>query len=188
MKNVTAKACLLVGLMACGTAMAEQSDLIEPIIETQSTNVDIHSADWEIGIFGGAANLDGGTTHGVFGARLAYHLTENFFAEASYSVTGHEPEVKYLDGVLGYNFHSQLFVSSDYRFNTSLFFVGGGGYTELENGSEFKTIVGGAGYRVMLDDKFSMRFDLRGHLHHQLDNDEEWALDAVATLGMAYYF
>ncbi|WOH38955.1 hypothetical protein RI844_06975 [Thalassotalea fonticola] len=192
MVNVKRNVCLLAGLLAIGSfAQAEEieeSGIIEPVISRQAVDVDIHASDWEIGVFAGAANMDQGTTNAVAGARFGYHLNENFFAEASYTLSNHDNEVSFMNVVLGYNFHQSTFVTSDYTAKTSIFFVAGGGRTDFDGVAELNTIVGGAGYRVMLNDSFSLRFDLRGHIHHQVETDEEWAVDAEANAGLSYFF
>ncbi|TKB46096.1 outer membrane beta-barrel domain-containing protein [Thalassotalea mangrovi] len=165
-----------------------EQTVIDPVIGQPT--IEMHSKDFEVTGFAGLAGLDQVTTNGMFGVRFAYHLTENIFAEGSYSVTGHSNSVTYYDGVIGYQFPGQLFVSQNYRYNTATFLVFGGGKTDFENtGGAYNTIVGGGGYRVMITDDFNVRFDLRGHVHHQIEGDRDgWSIDFEAAVGLGYYF
>ncbi|MDN3652676.1 hypothetical protein QWY77_07855 [Thalassotalea ponticola] len=187
-------------LALTGVANAEQTsspsnsnDIVEPVLQRQAATLDMHSRDWEIGVFGGLATIDSdgvsapSTTHAAIGVRGAYHFTDNIFIEGSYSVTGHSQQVTFINGVLGYNFHQDTFITRDYGMKTSLFFVAGAGLTDYENYVENKTLVGGAGYRVVLNDAFSVRIDLRGHLHKQ-HGGGDFSISPEATLGLAFSF
>ncbi|KGJ97145.1 hypothetical protein [Thalassotalea sp. ND16A] len=192
MVNVKSKVCLLAAMLAfsqggVAATQGSETDIIEPVIARQAIDVDLHSADWEIGVFAGAVNLDTGSSNAVTGGRFAYHLNENFFAELSYSETNHTPAVKYFNGVLGYNVHQNTFIASNLSAKSSIFFVAGIGDIEIE-GSSLNSVVAGAGYRLMITDSFSLRFDLRGHVHHEFGNDDEWAIDTEANAGVAYFF
>ncbi len=192
MVNVITKVCLLTVILAfsqgvIAASQGSEADMIEPVIARQAIEVDLHSADWEIGVFAGGVNLDGGTNNAVTGGRFAYHFNENFFAELSYSVTDHSVEVKYFNGVLGYNVHQITFIASTLSAKSSIFFVAGVGEIEMED-SNINGMVAGAGYRLMMNDSFSLRFDLRGHVHHEFGNDDEWVVDTEATAGVAYFF
>ncbi|WP_394172415.1 outer membrane beta-barrel domain-containing protein [Thalassotalea litorea] len=169
-----------------------EQTVIDPVIGQPT--IEMHSKDFELTGLLGLANVEHVSTNGLFGVRFAYHLTENIFAEASYSVTGHGNSVTYYDAVMGYQFPGQLFLSQNYRYNTATYLVFGGGKSDFEsandyNGGNYNTVVGGGGYRVMLTDDFNIRFDLRGHVHHQLKHDTDaWAIDIEAAVGLGYYF
>lgn len=196
--NVKRGIFILAGLLAfsCVSFAQEQSvnsDIIEPSLSRDVINVDIHSANWEITLFGGLVNIDqnlpGGSTNGIAGTRFAYHLNENFFVEASYALSFHDIEFTYYDAVIGYNFHQDTFLTSDVTAKTALFFVLGAGVTSIDGDADDEgTLVAGAGYRVMFTDNFSMRLDLRGHAHSEFYSDDDKAVDMEATLGLSYFF
>ncbi|TLU65107.1 outer membrane beta-barrel domain-containing protein [Thalassotalea litorea] len=175
---------------AMSSANAEEDveqTVIDPVIGQPT--IEMHSKDFEVTGFLGLAGVDQVTTNGMFGARFAFHITENVFAEASYSVTGHASSVTYYDAVMGYQFPGQLFLSQNYRYNTATYVVFGAGKSDFEKRGSLNTIVGGGGYRVMITDDFNVKFDLRGHLHHEIKaNPDQWAIDFEATVGIGYYF
>ncbi|QDP01933.1 outer membrane beta-barrel domain-containing protein [Thalassotalea sp. PS06] len=172
-------------------AIAEEdveTTVIDPVIGQPT--IEMHSKDFEISGFLGLAGVDQVTTNGLVGLRFAFHITENIFAEASYSVSGHANSVTYYDAVMGYQFPGQLFLTQNYRYNTATYLVFGGGKSDFENRpGAHNTVVGGGGYRIMITDDLNVRFDLRGHVHHQIEGDrDKWAIDFEAAVGLGYYF
>lgn len=186
--QLTSVAILSASLLSNANAEEDvEQTVIDPVIGQPT--IEMHSKDFEITGVLGLANVEHVSTNGLFGARFAYHITENIFAEASYSVTGHGNSITYYDGVIGYQFPGQLFLSQKYRYNTSTYLVFGGGKSDFDNGGSYNTVVGGGGYRVMITDDFNIRFDLRGHVHHQIKFDTDaWAIDFEAAVGLGYYF
>nr|WP_248289580.1 hypothetical protein [Thalassotalea sp. Y01] len=122
------------------------------------------------------------------GARFGYHFTQNWFIEASYSLSQHDREVTIYNAVVGYNFHQDTYLTSTFDLKTSLFFVLGAGMTDYDGLGDNETGVAGAGYRVMFNDAFSMRFDVRGYVHEQYGAEDEYSFNTEATLGFAYFF
>ncbi|HEY5807887.1 MAG TPA: hypothetical protein VIT67_07955, partial [Povalibacter sp.] len=68
-------------------APSEQSvpqPIINPEVERREIKrAKIDTEDFEIGIYGGILSIEDFESHPVYGARLAYHLTEDFFLEAT---------------------------------------------------------------------------------------------------------
>ncbi|QBY03111.1 outer membrane beta-barrel domain-containing protein [Thalassotalea sp. HSM 43] len=182
------------GVNAEENSQQNSQDIIEPALSRQTVDVDMSSNDFEVGIFGGGLNVDGdtryvdSTTNAVVGARIGYHFTENLFIEASYSVTNHDRELTLYNAVLGYNFLQDTYVTNNYDMKTSLFFVLGAGITDYDGLDDNETGVFGAGYRIMFNDSFSMRFDVRGYVHEQYGAEDEYSFNTDMTLGFAYFF
>lgn len=62
--------------------------VIEPDIERRDIKVpDIKAEDIEVGIFAGVLSIENFGSDGVYGVRGAYHITEDFFAEATYGLS-----------------------------------------------------------------------------------------------------
>ena len=65
---------------------------LEPLVvrEPERRKVDIDkldTEDWEIGIFAGLMSVEDFGTDSLIGARIAYHVTEDFFVEGQYGRT-----------------------------------------------------------------------------------------------------
>ena len=82
----------------------------------------------------------------VAGVSFAYHITEDFFAQANYAtsktqktsyellsggvelLTKDQRDLSYYNISLGYNvLPGQVYISDKWHFNTGVFFIGGGG-------------------------------------------------------------
>ena len=58
--------------------------VVDPEVERREIKeAKIDREDFEIGVFAGLMSIEDFGTDGVFGLRLAYHVTEGFFVEAS---------------------------------------------------------------------------------------------------------
>jgi outer membrane beta-barrel protein len=162
---------------------AEQEPVIMPDLERRTiTEADIDSEDFEAGIFVGVMSVEDFGSNVVYGARAAYHITEDFFTEAAIGRTdtdetsyetlsggaqilsGSERELTYYNISLGYNLlPGEAFIGSGHAFNSALYVIAGIGNTEFANDSHF-TINVGAGYRFLLNDWIALHVDFRDHI------------------------
>ena len=120
-------------------------------------------------------------TYSVGGARLAYHVTEGLFAEATYAQTsdvdkssaeilgnydlsfGSDRKYKYYDLSLGYNLlPGEVFIGKNHSFNSAFYVVAGAGNTTFHDEDMF-TLSFGGGYRLLLTDAIGLHFDVRDH-------------------------
>ena len=63
---------------------ASDRSIIEPEVERREIKRSrIDSEDFEIGLYAGILSIEDFESHSVFGGRFAYHLTEDFFLEAT---------------------------------------------------------------------------------------------------------
>lgn len=189
------------GFLACSLFLASTTvfaadntaSVLEPVIKNDAVELDMHSRDFEVGIVGGLLNvddyrIDNSTGLGV-GGKLGYHFNNHWFTEASlFNTKSFETggDMTIADLVIGYKLHQDTYLSSNFRAKSSIYVIGGGGIIQFRE-SNFKTIVGGAGYRIMLSDNISARAELRGNLHKAFITDG-WSIDPQATLGLGYYF
>ena len=62
--------------------------MIEPEVERREIKAPkIDSEDFEIGAYVGFMSIEDFGSNAVYGARLAYHITEGLFAEATYGMS-----------------------------------------------------------------------------------------------------
>ena len=159
------------------------TQVIQPVISRRIIEVDkIDTEDFEVGAYIGILSTEDFGANTVIGVRLAYHITENIFAEAAYgmsdtSETSYErlsggaklltPEdrrLTYYNISLGYNLlPGEAYLSDGMAFNTSLYIIGGAGITQFAGDNRF-TVNFGAGYRFLTSDWLAIHADVRDHI------------------------
>jgi outer membrane beta-barrel protein len=181
----------LLGLvLACSnlavTEVAAQSDedvdgnLIEPQIERVDFDESlIDSYDIELAVYAGFLAVENFDTNPVVGLKLGYHVSEDFFVQASFGrsdvgdtsfekLTGGAPllssserEVEYYLVSLGFNlFPGEAFFTDSTTFNTVFYVSGGIGSTRFA-GDDRYTIGVAAGHRTIFADGFSLDIEMR---------------------------
>lgn len=168
------------------TEVAAQSDedadgnLIEPQIERVDFDESlIDSYDIELAIYAGLLAMENFDTNPVVGLKLGYHVSEDFFVQASFArsevgetsfekLTGGAPllssserEVEYYLVSLGFNlFPGEAFFTDSTTFNTVFYVSGGIGSTRFA-GDDRYTIGLAAGHRTIFADGFSLDIEMR---------------------------
>jgi len=118
----------------------------------------------------------------VYGARLAYHLSEDFFAEAiggtsdaglsSYErlsggaplLTDSERQFTYYSLGFGWNaLPGEVFLGGKRAYNSSVYLTLGAGATRFAGDDRF-TLTAGAGARVLIRDWLAVHLDMRDHI------------------------
>jgi len=210
-------ACVAIALcLSQGCSLLQRSDpeytgqepVITPDLERRTiTEADIDSEDFEAGVFVGIMSVEDFGSNVVYGARAAYHITEDFFTEAaigrtdtdetSYEVlsggaqilSGSERELTYYNISLGYNLlPGETFIGGSHAFNSALYVIAGVGNTEFANDSHF-TVNVGAGYRFLLNDWIALHLDFRDHIFDSdlLGNDKT-THNLEGTGGVTFFF
>ena len=181
---------LLVALLGLGsltsTELAAQSEeeesgnLIEPQIERVDFDESlIDSYDFELALYAGYLAIENFDTNLVTGLKIGYHVSEDFFVQASYGtsevgetsfekLTGGAPllsdderDVEYYLISLGFNlFPGETFFTDSTTFNTVLYVSGGIGSTDFA-GSDRHTIAYAVGHRTLFADGFSLDIEMR---------------------------
>jgi outer membrane beta-barrel protein len=191
---------------------ADDSTENRPIIEPQVERREIRRAridteDFEIGAYFGMLNIEDFESHTVYGARLAYHLTEDFFIEGtvgqskagrtSYEtlsgsaslLTDDERDYTYYALSLGWNaLPGEVFIGENRAYNTAFYFVAGIGSTTFAGDDRF-TVSGGFGYRVLPADWIAVHFDVRDHVYDiDLLGEKKIVNNLEAHLGLSIFF
>jgi len=205
----------LVGLLfAVGVVHADDlierdsESVIEPELERRTiTEADIDSEDFEVGAYAGVMSIEDFGSNFVYGIRAAYHITEDFFAEAAYGrteadetsyetlsggaklLTDSQRRFDYYNISLGYNlFPGEAFIGSGHAFNTAFYVIAGVGNTEFADDSHFTANVG-AGYRCLATDWMALRVDVRDYIFKSdlLGNDKT-TNNLEFTGGLSFFF
>jgi outer membrane beta-barrel protein len=195
-------------LLRTGEPVYSETDpVIEPELERREIReADIDSEDFEVGVFAGAMNVEDFGTNFVYGARLAYHVTEDLFAEAAVGrtetdetsfeelsggaqiVPDDDRTLTYYNISLGWNILPGEVFFAGHAFNSALYIIGGVGNTEFADDNHF-TINFGAGYRLLLTDWVAMHLDMRTHTYESdLLGDDERKYNLEAHGGLTVFF
>ena len=160
---------------------AQTDPVIKPEVERRDVEIpDIDTEDFELGIFTGQYSMEDFGSASVSGYRIAYHLTERAFVEATHGETTITDEAfrNFLAGglfaqqtipleydyiVVGYNlFPGEVFPIDGSAWTSDFYIVAGAGNTNFDNKDHSTTVLGG-GLRVLPADWIGLHFDARRH-------------------------
>lgn len=180
-------------------AAVERRDVAPPEIDTE---------DFEVGASYGFMSIEDFGSDGAWGLRLAYHVTEALFAEATYGQTDagktsyellsgsqapllskDDREYSWYDLALGWNLlPGEVFIGRNHAFNSALYVVVGAGSTSFAD-DDFFTFVYGAGYRVLATDSIALHFDVRDHMFDiDITGDDKTTHNIEFSLGATWFF
>ena len=157
--------------------------VVQPeIARREIVEPDIDEEDFEIGGYLGFLSIEDFGTSPVYGARLAYHVTDDIFLEAavgtstadktSYELlsgnvqllTDDERDFTYYNLSAGFNLlPGEAFFFDRYALNSQFYLIAGVGSTRFAGNDEF-TVNVGAGYRLLVNDWMAVHLDARDHM------------------------
>jgi outer membrane beta-barrel protein len=164
------------------------------------------SNDFELGLFTGTYATQNFGSSWVYGARVGYHVTEDFFVEAVYGQTKVSDELfrrilpggifattseklAYYNLSVGYNlFPGEIFIGGNRARPSQFYLVAGVGSTKFADQRK-PTFNAGFGYRVYLADWIALQLDLRDHVFSlDLLGKRENTQNIELTGGLSFYF
>ena len=164
------------------TAPLSDDQLLTPKVKRNKVKVGkIDTEDFELGPVVGLYSIEDFGTNMVVGARLAVHLSESFFIEGNYGqtkgnrssaetllnkdfMTEADRNLVYYNLLFGYNFlPGEAFIGKNWAFVNELYLVAGAGNTTFGGEDRF-TIVGGFGYRFLVNDWLATHIDFKDHV------------------------
>ncbi len=185
---------------------------LEPLLvrepERRAVNVDkIDNENFEFGVFGGMFSVQDFGTDTVVGARIAYHVTEDFFVEGTYGqttlgqtsferlsggaqlLTDEQRDMTYYNVSLGWNlFPGESFLGGRWAYKGGLYLIGGVGSTDFGGDNRF-TINAGVGYRLIATDWLAFHVDVRDHFFKSdLLGEEETLHNIEFSGGLTFFF
>ena len=215
MNKTTTRLALIAATFAAVSGAARADDppptQTDQVVVPQVDRRGIHlpqfaSNDFEVGLFTGSYATQNFGTSLVYGVRLGYHITEDFFVEAAYAQTkvsdelyrqilpgGVFPQEKstlsYYNASVGYNIlPGEIFVGSRYARPSQLYVIAGVGSTKLDVQRK-PTLNFGFGYRVYMADWAALQLDLRDHIFSlDLLGTRQSTQNLELTAGLAFYF
>ena len=170
----------MVALLSSAPCHAEDANINEPpvldpnIVRLGLKDADIDDENFEVGVFGGFMSVEHFGTFPVYGARGAWHLSEDLFFEINVGATSvdktpeeernanvnffteDERDMLYYNLSLGFNLlPGEVFLTKNSAFNSSFYVIAGGGTVEFLGEKEFAVNIG-AGLRLILTDQFAL--------------------------------
>ncbi len=188
-------------------AARNQDQVVVPEVDRRNVRLPrIASKDFEIGPFVGTYAVQNFGSSVVYGVRAGYHITEDFFAEATYGRTKVSDDtfrqilpggifvdktstLAYANLSLGYNvLPGEVFIGKGIAKATQVYLIGGLGSTSFNN-QRLQTFNAGLGMRLYLSQRVSMRVDLRDHIFSlDLLGKRERTQNVELTAGLSVYF
>lgn len=190
---------------AASPAAGEQ--VIEPEVARREVRLPRYpSKDFSVSAFMGTYSAQNFGASLVYGLRLGYFLTEDFFTEAAYGSTevsdddfrqilpgGIFPKSKetlsYYNLSLGYNLlPGEVFFGSSVAKASAFYLIAGIGSTRFVE-QRPQTLNFGFGMRLLFSDRFAVQVDVRDHLFSlDLLGRRESTQNLELTAGATYYF
>ncbi len=186
----------------------ELGKIITPDIERRHIKeADLDSEDFEMGLYYGILSVEDFGSNPVAGVTVAYHITEDFFAQASYGasetqktsyellsggvelLTDEQRDLTYYNISLGYNLlPGQVYISEKWRFNTGVYFIAGAGNTHFADKNYF-TYNLGAGFKLYATDWFMVDLSMRNYaFEHELFGETRKTNNLESRLGVSLFF
>jgi outer membrane beta-barrel protein len=157
--------------------------VIDPQVERREIRpAEIDTENWEAGLYVGSLSVEDFEVNIAYGARIAYHISEDFFAEgiagtsdaglSSFErlsggaplLTDSERQFTYYSLGLGWNaLPGEIFLGGKRAYNSAVYLTLGAGSTRFAGGDHF-TLTGGAGARILIRDWLALHLNVRDHV------------------------
>jgi outer membrane beta-barrel protein len=199
---------LLLPALARGADEGERDkeQVIQPELDRRSPGMPkVHAHDFEVGAFAGTLNVESFGSSLVYGARLGYHITEDFFAEATYArstvsdenfrtlgiavFSEEQAQLTYYDLSAGMNlFPGEVFFGRNQARVSYVYVIGGVGVTTFDILTNI-TFNYGLGLRVQPSDLWSVRLEVRDRMFESdLLGTNKWTHNLEVSLGLSMLF
>jgi outer membrane beta-barrel protein len=212
--NKISLACLAtLALLGNGSAFAQQTSrpdsnqVVVPEVERRDIKLPkFPSKDIAVGLFAGTYATQNFGAAAVFGGRLGYHITEDWFVEGTLgqsTVTDEafrqvlpggifvnpEEKLSYYNVSAGYNLlPGEAFPTAKRAKATAIYLIAGIGSTKF-NDQRSQTVNFGLGGRLLLTDRAAVQFDMRDHVFSlDLLGKRQSTHNLELTGGFTYYF
>jgi outer membrane beta-barrel protein len=187
---------------------AEQPQVVEPAVKRRDVEpAALDTENFEAGAFVGTISIEDFGSSLLYGARIAYHFTEDLFAEAtvgtskagntSYEelsgsvelLTDSERQFTYYDLALGWNaLPGEVFFGGKRAMPSAVYFTLGAGSTTFAGDDHF-TVALGAGLRVLANDWIAVHLDVRNHMFQSdLLGNDKLTQNLQVGLGITAFF
>lgn len=186
---------------------APPPSVIEPQVERRKVKVPtIRPSNVELGAYYGELSIQDFGAQPVAGVRLDYHISEDFFAEATYGrakagfssfetlsnvtlISDAERRFTYYNLSLGYNLlPGEVFIGRNLAMTSSFYMIGGIGAVKFAGDQNF-TVNFGAGFRVLPTDWLALHIDVQDLVFRSdVTGTETLKNNLQATFGATVFF
>lgn len=192
--------------LAQTTPPADQSPVVPQVDRRELRLPKFPSRDFEVGGFVGVFATENFGASAVYGLRVGYHLTEDWFVEGSFGSTQVSDEafrqilpggifssdkerLSYYNLSAGYNLlPGEVFLGSRQARATAIYLLGGVGSTDFA-GQKRQTFNLGFGWRILLGERGTLRVDLRDHVFSlDLLGSSQSTHNLETTVGFGWHF
>ena len=193
--------------LAQSTPAANNDQVVIPQVDRRDIEKPkFPSNDFEIGLFTGTFATQNFGSSWVYGARIGYHITEDFFVQGAYAQTKVSDELfrqilpggilipgteklSYYNLSIGYNlFPGEIFIGGRRARPSQFYLVAGVGSTKFADQKK-PTFNLGFGYRLYLADWAALQLDLRDHIFSlDLLGKRQSTQNVELTGGLTVYF
>jgi outer membrane beta-barrel protein len=189
-------------------ASAGTPQVVEPRVQRRDVKAPaIDTENFEAGLFVGTVSIEDFGSSFLYGARIAYHFTEDVFAEAtlgsakagntSYEdlsgsaqlLTDSERQYTYYDLALGWNaLPGESFFGSHRAMPSAVYFTLGAGSTRF-GGDDHFTVTLGSGYRLLVNDWLAAHLDVRNQMFDSdLLGEDKLTQNLQFSIGLTAFF
>ena len=181
--------------------------VISPEVERRPVSrPKIDTEDFEVTGFLGLISVEDFGTNTIYGARAAYHVTEDLFVEGSYGhvdavkltseeslnnvdLLGNDRMYSYYNLAVGWNvLPGEVFLGKNHAFNSAFYVLAGAGNTNFADAQRF-TLTFGAGYRLLATDAIALHLDVRDHLFkNDITGIDKTTNNIEFDLGVSWFF
>ena len=186
----------------------QQPQVVEPAVKRRDVEpAAIDTENFEAGLVVGTISIEDFGSSFVYGARAAYHFTEDLFAEAtvgtakagktSYEdlsgaanlLTDSERQFTYSDLAVGWNaLPGEVFFGGKRAMPSAVYFTLGAGSTNFAGDDHF-TVAVGAGFRLLVNDWVALHLGVRNHMFDSdLLGKDKLTQNLQAGLSMTAFF
>ena len=186
---------------------APPPSVIDPQVERRTVKVPtIRPSNVELGAYYGELSIQDFGAQPVAGVRLDYHISEDFFAEATYGrakagftsfetlsniqlISDAERRFTYYNLSLGYNLlPGEVFIGRNLAMTSAFYMIGGIGSVKFAGDQNF-TVNFGAGFRVLPTDWLALHIDVQDLVFRSdVTGTEELKNNLQATIGATVFF
>jgi outer membrane beta-barrel protein len=189
-------------------AEATTPQVVEPRVKRRDVNPPgLDTENFEAGLFVGTVSIEDFGASVSYGGRIAYHFTEDVFAEAtvgtaeagrtSYEdlsgaaelLTDSERQFTHYDLAIGWNaLPGEVFLGGKRALPSAVYFTLGAGSTRFAGDDHF-TVVLGTGLRVLANDWIAVHLDARNiAFESDLLGDNKLTHNLQFTFGLTAFF
>lgn len=200
--------CIALPAFAQSTPRPANEQVVVPQVERRDLKLPkFPSKDFEVGAFAGVYSTENFGASVVYGLRLAYHITEDFFVQANFAQTKvsdeafrqllpgggifpkEEQKLNYYNVSAGWNIlPGEVFIGSNRAKTTAVYLLGGIGSTKLVERRR-QTMNFGLGLRLLLADRAGLHLEMRDHVFAtDLLGPKQTTHNLELSGGFAWYF